>query len=43
VSFAARTGSALAPEIPLEIVLHIRGRGDVYFFRSEWAGRVGPG
>ena len=43
VSFAARTASASAPEIPLEIVLHIRGRGDVYFFGSDWAGRVGPG
>jgi len=43
VSFAARTESASAPEIPLEIVLHIRGRGDVYFFGSGWAGRVGPG
>ena len=43
VSFAARTESASAPEIPLEIVLHIRGRGDVYFFGSDWAGRVGPG
>ncbi|TMJ73306.1 MAG: hypothetical protein E6G73_11710 [Alphaproteobacteria bacterium] len=43
VSFAARTESAPAPEIPLEIVLHIRGRGDVYFFGSGWAGRVGPG
>ena len=42
VSFAARTESASAPEIPLEIVLHIRGRGDVYFFGSDWAGRVGP-
>ena len=42
VSFAARTESAPAPEIPLEIVLHIRGRGDVYF-GSDWAGRVGPG
>src|SRR5205823_9168751 len=39
VSFAARTESASAPEIPLEIVLHIRGRGDVYFFGSDWAGR----
>ena len=43
MSFAARTGSAPAPEISLEIVLHIRGRGDVYFFGSDWAGRVGPG
>ena len=43
VSLAARTASASAPEIPLEIVLHIRGRGDVYFFGSDWAGRVGPG
>jgi hypothetical protein len=43
VSFAARPESASAHEIPLEIVLHIRGRGDVYFFGSDWAGRVGPG
>ena len=43
VSFAARTESASAPEIPLEIVLHIRGRGDVYFFGSDWVGRVGTG
>lgn len=43
VSFAAATDSAPAPEIALEIVLHLRGRGDVYFFGSDWAGRVGPG
>jgi hypothetical protein len=27
----------------LEILLHIRGRGDVYFFEPGWAGRVGAG
>ena len=43
VSFAPRTEDAPRPEIGLEIVLHIRGRGDVYFFGSDWAGRVGPG
>jgi hypothetical protein len=43
VSFAEPTDSAPAPEIALEIVLHLRGRGDVYFFGSDWAGRVGPG
>ena len=43
VSFAAASTSAAVPEIALEIVLHIRGRGDVYFFGSEWAGRVAPG
>src|SRR5437868_7159592 len=43
VSFAARTESGPAPEIGLEMVLHIRGRGDVDFFGSDWAGRVGPG
>ena len=43
VSFAAQAQSGAPPEIGLEIVLHIRGRGDVYFFDSGWAGRVGPG
>jgi len=43
VSFAVPAESTAAPEIGLEIVLHIRGRGDVYFFGAGWAGRVGPG
>jgi hypothetical protein len=30
-------------EVGLEILLHIRGRGDVYFFEPGWAGRVGAG
>jgi hypothetical protein len=30
-------------EVSLEILLHIRGRGDVYFFEPGWAGRVGAG
>jgi hypothetical protein len=30
-------------EVGLEILLHIRGRGDVYFFEAGWAGRVGAG
>jgi hypothetical protein len=30
-------------EIGLEILLHIRERGDVYFFEPGWAGRVGAG
>ena len=30
-------------EVGTEIVLHIRGRGDVYFFGSQWAGRLGSG
>jgi hypothetical protein len=42
-SLAPQTEGAPRPEIGLEIVLHIRGRGDVYFLGSEWAGRVGPG
>jgi hypothetical protein len=43
VSFAAQAAAGAPPEIGLEIVLHIRSRGDVYFFDSGWAGRVGPG
>jgi len=40
--------TAMAParpqeEIGLEILLHICGRGDVYFFEPGWAGRVGVG
>jgi hypothetical protein len=30
-------------EVGLEVLLHIRGRGDVYFFEPGWAGRVGAG
>jgi hypothetical protein len=30
-------------EVDAEIVLHIRGRGDVHFFDPEWAGRLGSG
>src|SRR5206468_10837950 len=42
-SFALRTEGAPRPEIGLELVLDIRGRGDVYFFGSAVAGRVGAG
>jgi hypothetical protein len=40
--------TSMAPALPqeeigLEILLHIRGRGDVYFFEPGWAGRVGAG
>jgi len=30
-------------EVGTEIVLHIRGRGDVHFFDAGWAGRLGSG
>ena len=30
-------------EIGAELVLHIRGRGDVHFFDANWAGRLGSG
>jgi len=30
-------------EVGAEIVLHIRGRGDVHFFAAGWAGRLGSG
>lgn len=30
-------------KIGTEIVVHIRGRGDVHFFDPEWAGRLGSG
>ena len=43
VSIDLPTVAARRREIGLEIVLHIRGRGDVYFFDSEWAGRLGSG
>jgi hypothetical protein len=32
-----------APVVPVEIIAHIRGRGDVRFVDAEWAGRLGPG
>lgn len=43
VSFAPEAKLGPSHEIGLEIVLHIRGRGDVYFFDADWAGRLGPG
>jgi hypothetical protein len=41
-------GSAAAAEqspqpVALEIVAHIRGRGDVRFVGTPWVGRLGPG
>jgi hypothetical protein len=30
-------------EVGTEMVLHIRGRGDVHFFDADWAGRLGSG
>src|SRR5207253_6525219 len=30
-------------EVGTDIVLHIRGRGDVHFFDPDWAGRLGHG
>jgi hypothetical protein len=43
VPLATSMAPALPQEIGLEILLHIRGRGDVYFFEPGWAGRVGAG
>ena len=44
VPLATPTGpSRPQEEVGLEILLHIRGRGDVYFFEPGWAGRVGAG
>jgi hypothetical protein len=43
VSFELQREPGRAGEVSLEIVLHIRGRGDVYFLEPGWAGRIGPG
>jgi hypothetical protein len=42
VTFGAEIAEQ-SPGIGLEIVLHIRGRGNVYFVDPDWAGRLGPG
>jgi hypothetical protein len=40
----SRPAAAEGPrEVGTEIVLHIRGRGNVHFFDPEWAGRLGGG
>ncbi len=33
----------LSPRVDLEVVAHIRGRGDVRFVRQPWIGRLGGG
>jgi hypothetical protein len=44
VTLTTPTASARPQEeVGLEVLLHIRGRGDVYFFEPGWAGRVGAG
>jgi hypothetical protein len=44
VALATPAISAPSQEgVGLEILLHIRGRGDVYFFEPGWVGRVGAG
>jgi hypothetical protein len=42
-TLALATPARSHEEVGLEILLHIRGRGDVYFFEPGWAGRVGAG
>jgi hypothetical protein len=34
---------ATAEEVRVEIIAHVRGRGDVRFVEAPWAGRLGPG
>jgi hypothetical protein len=36
-------GIAAAPQVGLEVVAHIRNRGDVRFLDAPWIGRLGPG
>jgi hypothetical protein len=43
VTFGAEAEATASPGVGLEIVLHIRGRGHVYFVDPDWAGRLEPG
>ena len=37
------TEAAIESTVPLQIVTHIRSRGDLTFANAEWAGQVAPG
>jgi len=43
VTFGAEAEATPSHGVGLEIVLHIRGRGHVYFVDPDWAGRLEPG